>query len=229
MPVPGLLRRYLSGTAGAARPGDPLRAAADLVAAGHLVALDHTPGPDPAGELSALVDEVAGLGWGRHCRLTVPLGALGDGAATALVRRALDAGVGADLAGPLDRVRVLADRVPGAGAVVPAAAPGAEDTCRGLADRQVRLLGRESRRGGAAADLAFVRCLNVLMAAGGHPGVGTSDPRLLAIAGERAAWNERDPESWEYVMRQGVRVEEQRRLLAGGATVRVAVRSAARP
>jgi proline dehydrogenase len=48
-------------------------------------------------------------------------------------------------------------------------------------------------------------------------------PAPLAIAGERAAWNRRGPETWEYVMRQGVRVDEQRRLRAGGYTVRVVV------
>ncbi len=221
-------RRYLPGVAGAApRPADALRAAAGLVAAGHPVALDAAPGADPAGELLALLDAVVSAGLAGSCRLTAPVAALRDAAVTALGERALDAGVGLDLAGPLDRVRALVARVPEAGAVVPAAAPGAERACRELADGRVRLVGRTSRLGGAAADLAFVRCLNVLMSGGGRPGVGTSDPRLLAIAGERAAWNEREPESWEYVMRQGARVDEQRRLLAGGHPVRVAVRSGA--
>lgn len=219
-------RRYLSGTGGAARrPAEVLRAAAVLVAAGHPVALDPAPGADPAGELAALVDAVGAAGLARSCRLTVPLGVVPDDAAAAVTERALAGGLGADLAGPLDRVVALVGRVPAAGAVVPAAAPGAEPACRALAGGRVRLLGRRTR--GAAADLAFVRCLNVLMAAEGHVGVGTGDPRLVAITGERAAWNERDPESWEYVMTQGVRVEQQRRLLAGGHTVRVVVRSGA--
>lgn len=223
------LLRLLPGAAGSpSRPPDALRAAADLVAAGFAVALDPTPGGGSAAGLAALVDVLAAGVPAARCRLTVPVGALADDEAATLAERVLDAGLGADLAGPLDRVRALADRVPEVGVVVPAAAPGAEDVCRALADRRVRVLGRGTRRGGVTADLAFVRCLNVLMAAGGHPGVGTSDRRLLAIAGERAAWNERDRESWEYVMTQGVRVEEQRRLLAGGYTVRVAVPSGAR-
>jgi proline dehydrogenase len=78
---------------------------------------------------------------------------------------------------------------------------------------------------GARADLAFVRCLNVLMAGGGHPAVATADPRLVAIAGERAAWNDRTPESWEHVMPYGVRVHDRRRLLAAGYRVRVVVAS----
>jgi proline dehydrogenase len=98
---------------------------------------------------------------------------------------------------------------------------GAEDRCRALADRRVRLVqGR-----GAAADLAFVRCLNVLMAGPGRPEVAASDPRLIAIAGERAAWNGRPHDSWEYVMPYGISTLEQHRLVAGGAVVRVAVPS----
>jgi proline dehydrogenase len=63
------------------------------------------------------------------------------------------------------------------------------------------------------------------MSGAGRPGVCTSDPRLVAIAGERAAWNERDPDSWEYVMPWQVRSEQQRRLVAGGYRVRVVLRS----
>jgi proline dehydrogenase len=193
------------------------------------VALDHTPRTEPASELAALVGAVEAAGLAASCRLTVPLGALGDDGALALADRALAAGLGADLAGPLDRVRALVGRIPAAGAVVPATEPGAEAACRELAGGRVRLLGRAGTRGGSGADLAFVRCLNVLMAESGHPGIGTGDRRLVAIAGERAAWNGRGPETWEYVMRQGVRVDERRRLLAGGYTVRISVTSGARP
>jgi proline dehydrogenase len=111
--------------------------------------------------------------------------------------------------------------VPDAGVVVPAGEPGAESRCRELAGRHVRLASGR----GADADLAFVRCLNVLMAADGRPAVATADLRLIAIAGERAAWNGRSPDSWEYVMPYGVRTGEQRRLTAAGLGVRVAVPS----
>ena len=80
---------------------------------------------------------------------------------------------------------------------------------------------------GSAAELAFVRCLKVLMAADGRPGIAASDRRLIAIAGERAAWNGRTPDSWEYVMPYGVLTDEQHRLVAGGYTVRVVVPSGA--
>ena len=59
------------------------------------------------------------------------------------------------------------------------------------------------------------------------PGVGTTDPRLVAIAGERAAWNERVPDSWECVMPWQVRSEQQRRSVTGGYRVRVVLRSGA--
>jgi hypothetical protein len=55
--------------------------------------------------------------------------------------------------------------------------------------------------------------------------VGTPDPRLVALAGERAAWNERPPDSWEYVMSWQVRSDQQRRLVAGGHRVRVVLHS----
>jgi proline dehydrogenase len=65
------------------------------------------------------------------------------------------------------------------------------------------------------------------MAAGGTPEVATTDRRLIAITGERAAWNGRSPDSWEHVMPYGVRTETQQRLSAAGFTVRVAVVSGA--
>ena len=75
-------------------------------------------------------------------------------------------------------------------------------------------------RAAPRADLAFVRCLNVLMAARGARPSPASDPRLIAIAGERAAWNGRTPDSWEHVMPYGVRLHEQQRLVAGAGRAR---------
>ena len=63
------------------------------------------------------------------------------------------------------------------------------------------------------------------MAGGGHHAVATGDPRLIAITGERAAWNGRSPDSWEYVMSYGIRTAQRQRLVAAGCTVRVAVPS----
>ena len=214
--VPRPLRRFVAG----ARPEDAVRVAAELVAEGRLVALEPVPGrgDDDAGEFAALVAQVRTAGLVASCELTVPLDRLGRRAALDVAR----AGLPVVLSGPpADVDALVADLPGGAGVVVPAAEPGAETRCRALAGGPVRLLAGR----GADADLAFVRCLNVLMAADGRPAVATSDPRLIAIAGERAAWNGRAPDSWEYVMPYGVRTGEQRRLAAAGLTVRVAVPS----
>ncbi|CAN5428032.1 proline dehydrogenase family protein [soil metagenome] len=72
-------------------------------------------------------------------------------------------------------------------------------------------------------DLSYVRCLNVLMAGKGRPMIATHDPRLIAIAAERAARYGRMPESWEYQMLYGTRPTEQKRLIELGHTVRVYV------
>jgi len=72
-------------------------------------------------------------------------------------------------------------------------------------------------------DLSYVRCLNALMAGKGRPMIATHDPRLIAIAAERAARYGRVPDSWEYQMLYGTRPTEQQRLIELGHTVRVYV------
>jgi proline dehydrogenase len=222
------LRRLLAGRLfGRARAGplvagpavaDAVRVAGTLVGDGCGVALDHVPRPgeSPAPALLELVRGVSAAGLAAACELSVPADT--DDART-VAAAALDAGLAVVLAGPA--VDVDAVDVPGAGVVVPAGEPGAEARCRKLAGGHVRLVRGPGRR--AATDLAFVRCLNVLMAGEGRPGIAVSDPRLIAIAGERAAWNGRTPDSWELVMPYGVLIHEQRRLVAAGDTVRVAV------
>lgn len=187
-----------------------MESARESVAAGCLVALESTD--------VALVEELGSTAFASACELTVPVDRLGAGAARSLGSLARDAGLSVALSGSAPDVDA-ADR-PGARIVVPADEPGAEDRCRLLAGRRVRLVARH-RRGSVA--LSFVRCLNVLMAGEGHPGIAVSDPRLIAIAGERAAWNGRPSDSWELVMPYGVLVSEQRRLVAGGSAVRLTV------
>jgi proline dehydrogenase len=224
-PVRRLLGRRPGAPAGAGRrSGDPVTTAADLAAAGFAVALEHRPATDaedPAAELRDLVARVAGAGFADRCELTVPVDRLGAADAATVARAAADAGLGVALAGEHGAVDALAAGLPSPVVVVRADRPGGEQRCRDLAGGRVRLTAGR----GAAADLAFVRCLNVLMAGSGRPAVATTDPRLVAIAGERAAWNERTPDSWEYVMPWRVRTEQQRRLVAGGYGVRAAVPS----
>ncbi len=70
-------------------------------------------------------------------------------------------------------------------------------------------------------DKSFARCLRILMAGQGYPMIATHDPRLIAIT--RSLGFRRAPDSFEYQMLYGVRPEEQRRLAAAGARVRVYV------
>jgi proline dehydrogenase len=70
-------------------------------------------------------------------------------------------------------------------------------------------------------DRSYVRCLNVLMAGSGYPMVATHDPRLVAIAEDRARWFDRTSDEYEFQMLYGVRPEEQHRLARLGYTVRV--------
>ncbi|MEZ0089420.1 proline dehydrogenase family protein [Streptacidiphilus sp. EB129] len=70
-------------------------------------------------------------------------------------------------------------------------------------------------------DRSYVRCLKVLMAGEGYPMVASHDPRIITIAGELAQRNDRKPESFEYQMLYGIRPEEQQRIVASGATMRI--------
>lgn len=197
-----MLLRLLARRAVARR--DPVELAREVVDAGCLVALE-------TGE-PALLERIRAAGLAASTELTVR-----TDASPRLAALAVQAGLSVALAGPSAADEV---ELPGARAVVAADDPGAEDRCRALAGGRVRLVpGR-----GRAADLTFVRCLAVLMAADGHPGIAVSDARLIAIAGERAAWNGRASDSWELVMPYGELVAEQRRLVAAGSVVRVSVR-----
>lgn len=72
-------------------------------------------------------------------------------------------------------------------------------------------------------DLAYVRCLQTLMAGRGYPMVGSHDPRIVDIAGRLAADHHRPDSRWEHQMLFGIRPDEQRRLHAQGRRVRVYV------
>lgn len=72
-------------------------------------------------------------------------------------------------------------------------------------------------------DRAYARCMRILLDGPGYPMLATHDPRLIEIAAFRARSKGRAPDSFEYQMLYGVRPDEQRRLAAGGAQVRVYV------
>jgi proline dehydrogenase len=72
-------------------------------------------------------------------------------------------------------------------------------------------------------DLAYVRCLRLLMAGHGRPMVASHDPRIIAIAERLAADAGRAADTWEYQMLYGIRPDEQRRLARAGHPVRIYV------
>jgi proline dehydrogenase len=127
--------------------------------------------------------------------------------------------------------RLRAD-FPTVGAVLQAYLRRTEADCRELATAgsRVRLCKGAYREPEEVAystrleiDLSYVRCLNVLMAGAGYPMAATHDPRLVAIAEDRAKWFERSPDSFEFQMLYGIRPAEQQRLAKEGYTVRAYV------
>lgn len=129
-------------------------------------------------------------------------------------------------------LRTLRQDLPSVGAVLQAYLRRTEADCRDLAHEgsRVRLCKGAYKEPESAAyqhkhevDLSYVRCLNVLLAGDGYPMIATHDPRLIAIADERARWYKRERGSYEYQMLYGIRPDEQRRLAAAGETVRVYV------
>ena len=129
-------------------------------------------------------------------------------------------------------LRELREDFPETGAVLQAYLHRTEADCRELAveGSRVRLckgaynepesVAHQSRR---EVDLAYVRCLRILMEGPGYPMVASHDPRMVEIAGELARRAGRAPSTFEYQMLYGIRPEEQLRLVSEGATVRVYV------
>ncbi|MGO4750018.1 proline dehydrogenase family protein, partial [Streptomyces sp. 2MCAF27] len=72
-------------------------------------------------------------------------------------------------------------------------------------------------------DLAYVRCLKILMAGEGYPMIGSHDPRMVAITQELARRFGRKLDEYEFQMLYGIRPAEQERLAAEGHRMRVYV------
>lgn len=127
--------------------------------------------------------------------------------------------------------RLRAD-FPTTGAVLQAYLRRTESDCRELATTgsRVRLCKGAYREPESVAyqatndvDKSYVRCMNILMSGVGYPMLATHDPRLIAIAEDRARWFDRSPDQFEFQLLYGIRPEEQARLAADGYTVRVYV------
>jgi len=129
-------------------------------------------------------------------------------------------------------LQALRAEFPDTGAVLQAYLHRTLDDCRALASTgsRVRLCKGAYREPPSVAyqkredvDLNYVRCVNVLLAGDGYPMFATHDPRLVAIAADRALWHGRKNDEFEFQMLYGIRPDEQRRLAAAGHTVRVYV------
>lgn len=130
----------------------------------------------------------------------------------------------------LDILTRLRADYPDTGAVLQAYLRRTESDCRELAGAgsRVRLCKGAYREPETVAyatrldvDKSYVRCLNILMSGEGYPMIATHDPRLVAIAEDRAKWFDRVPETFEFQMLYGVRPVEQIRLADAGYTMRV--------
>jgi proline dehydrogenase len=132
----------------------------------------------------------------------------------------------------LDILSRLRASFPTTGAVLQAYLRRTEGDCRELAEAgsRVRLCKGAYAEPETVAfqsrldvDKSYVRCLNILMSGEGYPMIATHDPRLIAIAEDRAKWFERSPDTFEFQMLYGIRPAEQRRLAGIGYTMRVYV------
>jgi proline dehydrogenase len=121
---------------------------------------------------------------------------------------------------------------PDLGCVIQASVRRSEADCRELAGygSRVRLCKGAYNEPESVAytakrdiDLAYARCLRVLMNGAGYPMLATHDPRLIEITGSLATLAGRSPDSFEYQMLYGIRPVEQQRLANTGARMRVYV------
>jgi proline dehydrogenase len=132
----------------------------------------------------------------------------------------------------LEALRELRVDFPSVGAVLQSYLHRTEADCRDLATEgsRVRLCKGAYKEPESVAfqdrddvDLAYVRCLKVLMAGEGYPMVATHDPRLLDIAQALAGHHGRSPDSYEFQMLHGIRPGEQMRIADRGHQLRVYV------
>jgi proline dehydrogenase len=158
--------------------------------------------------------------------------AICDAAAEAGTTVTLDAEEHTTTDSTLEILAELRKDHPSTGAVLQAYLRRTEGDCRELATAgsRVRLCkGAYAEPESVAfqsaldADKSYVRCLNILMSGEGYPMVATHDPRLIAIAEDRARWFDRGADQYEFQMLYGVRPVEQARLAGDGHTVRVYV------
>lgn len=132
----------------------------------------------------------------------------------------------------LSVLRELRSDFPWVGAVIQSYLRRSEEDCRDLAGEgsRVRLCKGAYKEPESVAytdtedvDLAYVRCLKILMAGDGYPMVASHDPRLVEIARALASHNHRTPDTYEFQMLYGIRPVEQTRIADRGHQMRVYV------
>jgi len=132
----------------------------------------------------------------------------------------------------LETLRALREDFPWVGAVLQSYLHRTEGDCRDLATAgsRVRLCKGAYKEPASVAfqdgddvDLSYVRCLKVLMAGDGYPMVASHDPRLIDIAQALAGHHGRAPDSYEFQMLLGIRMNEQKRIADRGHQMRVYV------
>jgi proline dehydrogenase len=132
----------------------------------------------------------------------------------------------------LEAVLTLREDFPSVGAVLQSYLHRTEGDCRDLAGAgsRVRLCKGAYKEPASVAlqdrddvDLAYVRCLKVLMAGDGYPMIATHDPRLVDITQALAGHYGRAPDSYEFQMLHGIRPSEQTRIADRGHQLRVYV------
>ncbi|MDG4833609.1 proline dehydrogenase family protein [Solwaraspora sp. WMMD1047] len=248
----GAVRRFVAGTTtdDALRVSGELTADGMAVSLDHLG--EDTVTPEQAGAVRAeyvtLLGALAAAGYTPAAEVSVKLSALGQrfdeqvayDHARAICAAAAEAGTTVTLDmedhtttdSTLDILAKLRGDFPGTGAVLQAYLRRTEADCRDLATAgsRVRLCKGAYKepesvayQSGLEVDRSYVRCMNVLLAGGGYPMLATHDPRLIAIAEDRAHWFDRGAGEFEFQLLYGVRPEEQARLRDEGYTVRVYV------
>ena len=132
----------------------------------------------------------------------------------------------------LQLVGLLREDFPSTGAVLQASLHRTEDDCKFLGGpgSRVRLCKGAYLEPASLAwqrpdDIrsAYVRCLGTLISGGALPMAATHDPKLVDAAGRLVSAIGGPGFKHEYQMLYGIRPDEQRRLVAGGETVRVYV------
>ncbi|OJF09682.1 proline dehydrogenase family protein [Couchioplanes caeruleus] len=248
----GIVTRFVAGTGvddalrvTSTLAGDGLAITLDYLGEDTLTAEQATATKD---QYLTLLKELKGAGLTPAAEVSLKLSAMGQKIddrmayehARAICAAAVEAGTTVTLDmedhtttdSTLEILAELRKDYPSTGAVLQAYLRRTEGDCRELsaAGSRVRLCKGAYAEPESVAyqsaldvDKAYVRCLNILMSGEGYPMIASHDPRIIAIAEDRARWFDRRPDEFEFQMLYGIRPEEQARLAAAGHTVRVYV------